>query len=61
MVLKKRVEALEEKTGVSGVSGEEIVFETQTCRDIQARLKAEGKPTKRFNLQAIQKKMSAIS
>ena len=56
MMLKKRVEQLENKISVSD---EEIVFETKTCRDIQAKLKAENKPTEPFSLEKIQNLVSA--
>ena len=57
MTIEKRLTALESKISVTG----ETVFETQSCRDIQARIKAENKPSKPFNLQEIQKKVSAIT
>ena len=56
MMLKKRVEDLEAKISVSG---EETVFETQTLQELQAKLKAENKPTEPFSLEKIQKLVSA--
>ena len=57
MTTKKRVEFLESKISVPG---EEIVYETVTLQILQAKLKAENKPTKPFNLKEIQKIVSGI-
>ena len=54
MTTKRRVEALEENTIYPD---KEIVFETETLRKLQAKLKARNEPTKPFNLKEIQKKM----
>ena len=58
MTTLKRVEFLESKINVSD---KETVFETQTLRGIQTRLKREKNPTPALSLAEIQKKVSAIS